>query len=149
MQKTVTSSVRIGLIILAIGLLIGALIGYAQSPFSTLMISPGVYPGAPSYTIWMEGSNYFAIDANGMTAFSGTNASQILQNTLDASVNGGEIFLKEGNYTLNTSVVFPYGARSITIRGASGWGKSNSRSGTFLESTITADALFKTDPHTD
>lgn len=116
MQKTVSNSVRIGLIILAIGLLIGALIGYAQSPSSTFTISPGVCPGEPSYTVWMEGSNYFAKEANGMIAFSGTNASQILQNTLDASVNGGKIFVKEGNYTFNTSVDFPYGARSITMQ---------------------------------
>ena len=148
MQKTVTNSVKIGLIILAIGLLIGALVGYTQSVSSTFTISPEVYSGA-SYTVWMEGSNYFAKDANGMIAFSGPNASQILQDTLDASVNGGKIFVKEGNYTFNTSIVFPYGARSITIQGASGWGKSNSRSGTFLESTIIADALFKTDPETD
>jgi hypothetical protein len=149
MQKTVSNPVRIGLIILAIGLLVGALIGYAQSLSNTYTISPEVYPEAPSYTVWMEGSNYFAKDANGIIAFSGTNASQILQNTLNASVNGGKIFVKEGNYTFNTSVVFPYGARSITVQGASGWSKSNNRSGAFLESTITADALFKTTPQTD
>ena len=108
MQKTVSNSVKIGLIILAIGLLIGALIGYARSVSSTLTISPGVYPGAPSYTVWMEGSNYFAKDANGMIAFSGTNASQIISL---ASVGSTKILIS-GDIAVSSPIILP---SNITI----------------------------------
>jgi len=54
-----------------------------------MWISAGIYPGAPSYTIWKEGSNYFAKDANGQIDYAGTNASNLLQNCINAlSVSG-------------------------------------------------------------
>jgi len=58
---------------------------FAATPSSTFWISSGVYPGAPSYTVWKEGSNYFAKDANGEIEFSGTNASEIVNSAIEAS----------------------------------------------------------------
>jgi len=74
---------------------------YASAPSSTFTISGGVYPGAPSYTIWREGSEYFAKDANGLLTYSGTNASQIIQSSLD---NGYGVFLLNGAYDLLNTV---------------------------------------------
>lgn len=105
-EKNVKKSLKIALTFLAIGLLLGTIIVFAATPSSTIYISPGIYPGAPSYTVWKEGSNYFAKDSNGQLEFSGTNASQIIQNAID---NGYYIFIKKGNYILThiLSVAYP------------------------------------------
>jgi hypothetical protein len=86
---------------LLIGLLLGSLIYVIASPNGTFTISPGVYPGAPSYTIWEDGGTYYAKDAYGALTF-GTNANQISQNVINALPSGGMIFYKRGNYTFDS-----------------------------------------------
>lgn len=88
----------IPLVALIIGLLIGALIVYATSPSSTLVVESGIYPGAPSYTIWVEGSTYFAKDANGLVVYSGSNATTIANSV---SAHNGTIFFKAGTYLID------------------------------------------------
>jgi hypothetical protein len=70
---------------------------FAVSPSSAFTISGGIYPGAPSYTVWYEGGYYFAKDANGEIDYSGTNASQIINYAITATYanGGGTVFLKE------------------------------------------------------
>ena len=63
----------------------------AATPTSTFWISSGVYPGAPSYTIWKEGSNYFAKDANGEIEFSGTNATEVIEDAIDNAPDWGYV----------------------------------------------------------
>ena len=87
-MKVDGSKVRIALIAVIIGVLLGAYIGYALTPTTTFTISPGVYPGAPDYTIWKEGSNYFAKNKYGEIEFSGTNKIEIVQNVMDAIPEG-------------------------------------------------------------
>ena len=98
-----TVKVRIALAAAIIGVLLGAYIGFSASPSSTFMISGGIYPGAPSYTIWKEGSNYFAKNSNGELEFSGTNASQVILSANNALTDGGVIYLKSGTYQLGTT----------------------------------------------
>jgi len=75
-----------------------------------MWISAGIYPGAPSYTIWREGNNYFAKDENGYIAsgFSGTNISLISQNCINAlplsSFHGGIILYKVGEYVFDSGI---------------------------------------------
>lgn len=71
---------------------------WAATPSNPIWISPGAYPGAPSYTVWRDGDNYFAKDENGYLAFSGTNASGIIQNAIDAAATqgGGDVYLLGG-----------------------------------------------------
>lgn len=104
--KTASKFVTIGLLI---GLLIGAFIAYGQSPSSTFTISSGVHPGAPSYTIWTEGGEYFAKDANGLLAYSGTNAADSFQFVIDAlGVLGGSVFIAKGTYIITHAIIpFP------------------------------------------
>jgi len=77
---------------------------FAVSPSSTFTISSGVYPGAPSYTVWREGSNYFAKDANGEIDYSGTNASYVIESAINALTAGGKIFIKAGTYILSATL---------------------------------------------
>lgn len=91
---------------------------YAISPTTPFYITfGGIYPGAPSYTVWKEGSNYFAKDANGFSpTWSGSsNASYVIQSCHDALTNGGIIFLKRGNYIVTSNIIITN--PSITILG--------------------------------
>jgi len=95
---------------------------FAQTPSSTFVISGGVYSGAPSFTIWREGSNYFAKDANGQLRYSGTNASNIIQNCLDTTgvAGGGLIFIRQDEYVLDTTIIIRY--KRLTLIGENGGG---------------------------
>lgn len=110
---------------------------YLQVPTSTWKCQIGIFSNG---TYYMVNGSTWKVD------YRSNNASQIFQETLDASVTGGTISIQEGYYMIDAPLVFPFGARSITIEGANGWGKSDTHSSTFLESTITNDALFKTTP---
>ena len=88
---------------------------WAATPTTTIWISPGIYPGAPSYTVWREGSNYFAKDANGQIDYSGTNVSEIHESIVNAfSTTGGEIHYTEGQFMLSSSLIYK---SNVTISG--------------------------------
>ena len=71
---------------------------------STFYISGGLYPGAPAYTVWAEADgNYYAKDANGLIAFYGTNASDVIINTVLAAY-GRETFIAKGTYALTSPI---------------------------------------------
>ena len=80
---------------------IGSYYVFATAPSSTFTISPGIYPGAPSYTIWREGDYYFAKNSNGKIEFCGTNASQVIINAIQPN---SKIFLKAGVYTIDSTI---------------------------------------------
>ena len=84
---------------------------FAVSPSSTVTISGGVYPGAPSYTVWREGDYYFAKDANGEIEYSGTNASNVVQSCFDVidSVGGGSVYFNPtgGEFVFTNSMLIP------------------------------------------
>jgi hypothetical protein len=90
---------------LIIAVSLGALIAYATSPSSSLTVESGIYPGAPSYTVWVEGSSYFVKDANGLilTCGSGTNATEVYENARD-SISNGEIHFLKGTYTFPRAI---------------------------------------------
>jgi len=114
-------NVKTALIFVAIGILITSLVfyGFAATPSSTFYISGGVYPGAPSYTVWREGSNYFAKDSNGLIAYSGTNASQIIQNIIDANTYTSiDILFKFGEYTFTKTMTTTH--TGLKLRGEAG-----------------------------
>jgi len=101
-KKRIKPYVKITAISFLIGIIIGAVITYAVTPSSTYIISPRICPGAPTYTIWRESSNYFAKDKNGLLGYSGTNFTALFENATDAMPSeGGKIFLKAGSYEGN------------------------------------------------
>jgi len=112
-------NVKTALIFVGISILLTSLFFYAfaATPSSTFYISSGVYPGAPSYTIWKEGANYFAKDVNGMLKYSGTNASQIITNCI---ANNIHIKIKQdfvGNIWITNTIVIPSGTKYVTFEG--------------------------------
>jgi hypothetical protein len=76
----------------------------AQTPTSTHWIESGIYPGAPSYTVWKEGSNYFAKDANGQIDYSGSDADTVI-NAVANSLTQGILYLTVGTYVLDSGIV--------------------------------------------
>lgn len=104
--------IKLGLISLVlVSLLFGVYIGYSATPSNPIWISSGVYPGAPSYTIWREGYDYFAKDQNGYIAFSGTNASKIVNNCIESmpsqihGYDAGIIHFNNGEYKFDSSII--------------------------------------------
>ena len=102
-------NLKTALIFVGISILLtsGLFYVFAATPSSTFYISSEIYPGAPSYTIWVEGSNYFAKDDNGHIDYSGTNASEVIQHTIDALVMPSverTIRFREGVYLLDVGL---------------------------------------------
>jgi hypothetical protein len=76
--------------------------GYASqviTDMAAFTISGGIYPGAPTYTVWGDSAGYYAKDANGNIDYSGTNATTIIQDVLIPNVT---VIFESGNYIVNT-----------------------------------------------
>jgi len=71
-----------------------------------------------SFIIFKEGSFYFAKNGSiaGNIAFSGTNASQVIVNVINALAQGESVFVKAGNYSIDVALI-DNGVNDITIRG--------------------------------
>jgi len=84
---------------------------------STLWISSGIYPHGVSYSIWREGSAYYAKNAYGSLDYSGTNASVVIQNAL---TNGGSgvYFFSGGIYVIDATIILDGRAKSIVGEGS-------------------------------
>jgi len=87
----------------------------AQSGAGSLYVEEGVYPSGSSHTIWREGSTYFAKDAFGHVAYSGSNASQLIYNAIEATSPGGTVFIKAANYSCDSTILVDN--RYVTVEG--------------------------------
>jgi parallel beta-helix repeat protein len=67
----------------------------AQGGSTPITISSGIYPGAPTYTIYTDGSTYYAKNAYGVVSYSSTNAAITINAALAVSdvvkLNGGTL----------------------------------------------------------
>ncbi len=69
-------------------------------------LTAGIYPGATSYTVWVDSGYYYAKDSFGYVPAWGegsTNASYVI---LSASGNDRELFLSDGNYLISSVLTF-------------------------------------------
>lgn len=86
-------------------------LSFAQSPSNTFTISSGIYPTTATYTIYKEGSTYYAKNAYGAIEYSGTNSSKVVQDALDsiASFGGGSLYFSPhcGTYVFKYSMAVP------------------------------------------
>lgn len=74
----------------------------AATPTTTFAIFGGNYPAAPNYTVFTDGTSYFAKNQLGVIDYSGTDAADLISDTLAA---GGTTFLSKGTYTLTDSII--------------------------------------------
>jgi len=98
-DQKVNLKIVIILILISILMASGTTYILAQTPTSTFTISPGIYPGSPSYTIWRESNYYYAKDSNGAIKYSGTNADTVINNAIN-DISSGIIFLTKGTYEI-------------------------------------------------
>jgi len=125
-----------------IGILVFSLTNFVLTQSTRdFTISPGIYPGAPCYTVWREGDSYYAKNAFGAIEYSGTNASYIIQKALD---NGRYIYIASGTYLLSRPLQY---RDDITIEGAGYDYTADPTHGTILktDTNFVGDALIK--PH--
>lgn len=81
--------------------------GYVFSvPSSTFTLSSGVYPGAPSYTVWKEGATYYAKNANGALVYESTNASYVINNAITAASENSSILFESADYSIDSTLLF-------------------------------------------
>lgn len=112
-EKQVSLKLAMAIVLIAILVSSSLVYVFAVSPSSTFTISSGVYPGAPSYTIWREGSNYFAKDANGLLACSGTNPTSIWNSIIASNIH---IYFASGLYTIPSTLQIS-NMENITVNG--------------------------------
>jgi len=88
----------------------------------TFTLSSGIYPGAPSYTIWVEDAVYYAKNAYGVIEYSGTNATAVIYNSLSSADGDGFVYVTGGVYSLSSTLIIDkngsklYGAGSGRIQ---------------------------------
>lgn len=68
-------------------------------------LSTGVKSKLFSYLITKVSSTYFSFDSSGATAFSGANASTVINSTIAALTTGGTIAIAKADYTIPTSII--------------------------------------------
>lgn len=69
---------------------------------NTFTIEGGVYPGAPSYTIFKVGSAYYAKDQNGVIAYSGTDAATIVNSCVQPN---STVAFFDGEYIFSDTIL--------------------------------------------
>jgi len=127
LKKTVSLKIYLLSILMVCAVAIGG-IWYAHTSSG----NSGVYPGAPSYTIWTDGTgNYFAKDAYGNLAFSGKNASYVIQSAIYALPHvlvslpfgnnvtiyapSGIIYFTAQQFNITNRILIPLGSRLMLI----------------------------------
>jgi len=99
---------------LVLTVLLLASVGYVlTSNGTTVTITPQSYIETASYVIEKIGSTYYAKNGStGEIEFSGTDASQVIQNCLSNNV---KIYIKKGHYTIKNTILVNYD--NVTIEG--------------------------------
>lgn len=92
---------------------------YAQTAVTPLSLFGGIYPRATTYTVFREGSNYFAKDAWGTLTTSNTNFTSLV-NAVTSTSSQGTIYFKAGTYSLTGTL---YGKRGWYFEGEGSTGK--------------------------
>jgi hypothetical protein len=77
----------------------------AQGGSTPLTISSGIYPGAPSHTLYVNGATYYDKTNYGVVT-SSTNAATIIQAALTSVAGtGNKIYLTSGQYNIGTTSI--------------------------------------------
>jgi hypothetical protein len=86
------------IIVIAIVLSVGITKALTTQPFT---VSMGIYPAAPSFTVWDQDGTLYAKNSFGVIAYTGTNASNLIQQCLD---NGNKTLVTSGFYTIDAPI---------------------------------------------
>lgn len=120
---------RVIVICLIVSVLTGV-VAYAVSPTQPFTINRGIYPGATSYTIWVDDGNYFAKNQFGTIIYEGTNAATVIQASIDSLTTGGTIYFSNQRFVFTTPID---GKNSVNLIGESKGPFENFDVGTVLD----------------
>ncbi len=110
------------ILIIIIVVIISGFFGYRfglsqGGQFLKSIVEPGSMVTEASYIIFTDGMNVYARDGNtGEIVKNSNNASEVLQYTIDKSINGGKIFVK-GLFIIKNDFVIPAITEDLTIEG--------------------------------
>lgn len=76
----------------------------AQGGSTTFTISSGIYPGAPSYTVYSVSGTYYAKNAYGVISYSSTNASFVINSAINSALPNGKVVCV-GTLTLDKPIL--------------------------------------------
>ncbi|MGA3193076.1 MAG: hypothetical protein ABSD73_11305 [Candidatus Bathyarchaeia archaeon] len=105
--------------VILISIVLPTVFALAASRTSVSLQSNGRIVYKPGYTIYEEGSMYYAQIANGNVAFSSTNAIPAINYAIGNLTNGGTVFLKAGTYSNDSSnqQINPHQIGNIVLEG--------------------------------
>ena len=92
--------------VLLVIFLLGTIIVQAQNPTSTTFLQPGSLTDQASYTVWLDGGNYFSRDGETGQVTTSTNKTTMQQAAIDNTAYG-VVYLK--NMTIDNDVVLKDG----------------------------------------
>jgi len=117
-KKTLVTAITF----LLIGIIGTSIVWVYASSAGTFYLSEGIYPSADSYTLWREGSTYYAKNAYGQIPSwgSGTNIRNISESVVNALSSGGSMFYQRGTYITDDDIdldddIEVYGEGTSTI----------------------------------
>lgn len=84
--------------------LLSGLAVYAATPTTTFSIFGGNYPGAPSFTVFSDGSNYFAKNSYGVIAYSGTELGEVFNAVMSIANDGASVYITPAEYGYSTTL---------------------------------------------
>jgi hypothetical protein len=121
---------------LLIGVLLGSFISYSTTPSSTLYLTGGIHSGAPTYTVWTDGTYIYSKDANGFIVCTDADPTIVLNFMISNMTSGGILFVKAGTYTFSNYISI-YRKNNIQIKGeGSGCNFRSEISGDFAMATL-------------
>lgn len=94
--------------------LLSAAYVYASSPSTFQVITSGIVPGSPTFTVFMDSGVCYAKNTYGGISYSSTNASYVLNSALAV----GNVEVKDGNYTLTSKVLIDDDGRQLIGQGS-------------------------------
>jgi len=98
------------ILLTTLGIIVGLLVAtiyysFAAGSNDTFTISQGIYPGAPSYTIWKQDATYYAKNNFGVVKQYGTNKTTVIVSAIADLTDGGLIVLSD--ITMPNGITIP------------------------------------------
>lgn len=127
---TARKAIALGLICILIGVIFGAVYVYASSPTTFQVITSGPVPGSATFTVFKDGSVYYAKNLYGGISYSSQNASYVFNSALSV----GSVYVLPGSYSLTNPIVIDDSSRKL-------YGE-NERSTIITQTTVDTDVLY-------
>lgn len=107
-RKVLTAILALVLLCSSVSVLVGYQLAKAQTSALTMQTQTGgVYAGAPSWTVYLDGSTYYAKNQWGTNTYSNINGLTLINEAIASlsSTTGGKVYLTPGSYSLTGTLL--------------------------------------------